>query len=59
MAGGKDRRRCVFQFTVEWAMWGNVNALYSAVRKLLSFFFFNQFVLFVFANDLKTNSLVT
>ena len=26
-------RRCVFQFTVEWAMWGNMNALYAAVCK--------------------------
>lgn len=26
-------RRCVFRFTVEWAMWGNMNALYAAVCK--------------------------
>ena len=36
MAGDKDNDSkgvCGIQFTVEWAMWANINALYSAACK--------------------------
>ena len=33
MAIGSGENRCVFRFRVEWAMWGNMNALYAAASK--------------------------